>query len=141
MNVENCPRCGKIFAKGIRDICPNCVRDIEKEYELCVTYLRENKEATLHELSEETGVSSSQITKFVREGRISMKNAPNLTYPCEVCGIPIRESNMCDSCRSRLAKDIRHMSEDERRKEQQGQSPTSSGNHAYSVVDKFRDRD
>ncbi|GAE09095.1 flagellar protein [Paenibacillus sp. JCM 10914] len=80
---------------------------IEKEYEKCVTYLREQKGATIHEVSEATEVSVRQITKFIKEGRISIANAPNLAYPCEVCGILIRESNMCDSCRTRLTRELR----------------------------------
>ncbi|WP_152396364.1 TIGR03826 family flagellar region protein [Paenibacillus guangzhouensis] len=139
MNVENCPRCGRIFAKGIRDICPNCYRDIEDEYEICVKYLRENKEATMQVLSEETGVSVTQITKFLREGRISMKNAPNMSYPCESCSTPIREGHLCDTCRSRLTRDIKHLSEDERRREQQQHQ--NKDVHAYRVVDRFRDRE
>ncbi|CAH0118022.1 MULTISPECIES: TIGR03826 family flagellar region protein [unclassified Paenibacillus] len=138
MNVENCPRCGKIFAKYFRDLCPACLREIEAEYELCVKYLRENKEATIQELSEATGVTMRQITRFVREGRISMKNAPNLTYPCEICGVPIREGHMCDSCRGRLARDISNLAEDEKLKDRNAKG--HNGNHAYSVVDKYRDR-
>jgi len=139
MNVENCPRCGRIFAKGIRDICPNCYRDIEEEYEICVKYLRENRESTMQVLSEETGVSIKQITKFLREGRISMKNAPNMSYPCESCSTPIRDGHLCDACRSRLTRDINHLSEDERRRELQQQQQSKDA-HAYRVVDRFRDR-
>lgn len=139
MNVENCPRCNRIFAKGIRDICPRCYQDIEQEYETCVKYLREYKQATLPELSEETGVSVSQITKFLREGRISIKNAPNMSYPCDVCGQPIQEGNMCVPCRSRLVKDIHQLNEDNRRKESQNQP--QAGQQAYRAVDRFRERE
>jgi flagellar operon protein (TIGR03826 family) len=139
MNVENCPRCDRIFAKGIRDICPRCYQDIEQEYEICVKYLREYKQATMQELSEETGVSVSQITKFLREGRISMKNAPNMSYPCDACGLPIREGNLCTPCRSRLVKDINHLKEDNRRKELQNES--QAGNQVYRAVDRFRERE
>ncbi|MEH7087261.1 TIGR03826 family flagellar region protein [Neobacillus drentensis] len=137
MNVENCPRCDRIFAKGVRDICPKCYQEIENEYEICVKYLREYKQATMQELSEETGVSVSQITKFLREGRISMKNSPNMSYPCDACGQPIREGNLCVPCRGRLVKDINQLNEDTRRKESHNQP--QSGQHAYRVVDRFRD--
>ncbi|GFN32662.1 hypothetical protein PCURB6_29220 [Paenibacillus curdlanolyticus] len=75
-------------------------------YELCAQYLRENRGATIYEVSEATEVSIPQITKFIREGRISLMDAPNLGYPCETCGQMIREGNICDSCRTRLQKDI-----------------------------------
>src|SRR5690554_2211216 len=119
MNIVNCPRCGKIFARGIREICPACTKDIELEYETCVKYLRENKGATIHDVSNETKVSVKQITKFLKEGRISLYNMPNLGYPCEVCGIMVREGGMCDDCRKRLAKDVNNINEQDRLKKEE----------------------
>lgn len=113
MNLDNCPRCGKLFTKNFRDVCPVCIRDIDKEYQLCADYLREYKGAMIGELSDQTGVSIKQITKFIREGRISMMNAPNLSYPCESCGTLIREHHICDSCRARLMKDTNQMKRNE----------------------------
>ncbi|CAM3341978.1 MULTISPECIES: TIGR03826 family flagellar region protein [Saccharibacillus] len=107
MNLANCPRCGKVFVMNYKGICANCAKDIENEYEACVKYLRDNKGAHMQELSDETGVSIRQITTFIREGRISTASAPNLSYECEVCGTFIREGNMCDSCRTKLAGDLR----------------------------------
>lgn len=119
LNIANCPKCGKIFAKGIHNMCPACVKHIEEEYETCLKYLRDNRGATIADLSESTKVSIRQITKFIREGRISLMDAPNLTYPCEMCGILIREGHICDSCRKRLAKDVDTAKEEERRKLEQ----------------------
>ncbi|MDD9271795.1 TIGR03826 family flagellar region protein [Paenibacillus sp. GCM10023248] len=116
MNVANCPRCGKIFVKGFAEVCPNCVKDLELQYEKCLKYLRENKGTTINDLSEATAVSIKQITKFIREGRISILHAPNMSYPCEVCGISIRENTICESCRSKLVKDVKNNAEDERRR-------------------------
>jgi flagellar operon protein (TIGR03826 family) len=119
LNIANCPRCGKIFAKGIKDVCPACVKDLEQEYEACVKYLRENRGATIKQVSDDTKVPVKQITKFIREGRISLYNAPNLAYPCEVCGILIREGGMCDQCRQRLAKDVNAIKEQHQQKLQE----------------------
>ena len=77
--MDNCPRCGKLFIKNVRGICQNCIKEIEIEYERCVKHIRENKGIHMHELSEATGVSVKQITTFIREGRISIANAPNMT--------------------------------------------------------------
>lgn len=124
LNIANCPKCGKIFAKGIHNICPACVKQIEEEYEVCLKYLRDNRGATIADLSESTKVSIRQITKFIREGRISLLDAPNLTYPCEMCGILIREGHICEGCRKRLAKDVDVAKEEERRKLEQERSRT-----------------
>jgi len=120
LNIANCPKCGKIFAKGLKDICPACAKEVDAEYERCVTFLRENRGTTINDLSEAVDVSVKQITKFIREGRISLYNAPNLSYPCEVCGVLIREGGMCDVCRQRLAKDMNMAKEqDQQRKDQE----------------------
>lgn len=141
MNLSYCPRCGKLFARGIRDVCGNCLQEIEKEYEACVAFLKENKGATIQKVSEETGVTIKQITKFVREGRISTANAPNMTVPCEACGLPIREGVMCDSCRAKLQRDVRNLQNGK------GTGPASSSGGddrrsggGYQIGDRLRDR-
>lgn len=115
LNIGNCPRCGRVFAKGMKDVCPSCVKDIDQEYVDCLEYLRENKGASMHDVSEETGVSIKQITKFIREGRISLMDAPNLGIPCDLCGTLIREGTMCESCRTRFSKDVNRLNESQKR--------------------------
>jgi flagellar operon protein (TIGR03826 family) len=137
LNVANCQKCGKIFVKGIHDICPNCYREIEQQYEKCLKYLRENRKCTLLELSEATGVSVNQITKFIREGRISIVSNPNMSYSCEMCGASIREGAMCESCRQKLLKDVNHLSEDAQRKQEQSNSESKI---SYNIKDRLQDR-
>ncbi|MCM3134938.1 flagellar protein [Paenibacillus polysaccharolyticus] len=134
MNLGNCPRCGRLYALNFRDVCSNCIKEIEQEYQTCVDYLRENKGANIQELSDETEVSIKTITKFIREGRISIENAPNMMYPCEVCGMLIREGHMCDSCRTRLTKDLASAAREVGQKEN-----NQVGGRAYNAVDKLRD--
>ncbi|UHA75704.1 TIGR03826 family flagellar region protein [Paenibacillus sp. 481] len=134
MELSNCPRCGRLFAKTYRDLCPTCLKDIEREYELCSEYLRKYRQSVMHELAEATGVSARQITQFIREGRISVYQAPNVTYTCEMCNNQIREGHMCDSCRSRLMKDIADV------KQESGAPPKAQGQHgAYRAIDHSRD--
>jgi flagellar operon protein (TIGR03826 family) len=137
MNVSNCPRCGKIFVKGIHDICPNCVRDIENQYEKCLKYLKENRRCTLQELSEATEVSVNQITKFIREGRISIAGNPNMSYSCELCGGPIRSGAMCDNCRANLLKDANQLRDEEARRRAQQQSENRV---SFNIKDRLHDR-
>lgn len=133
MDLANCPRCGRLYARNFKELCGNCIRDIEHEYDICKEYLRENKGATITELSEDTGVTVKQITVFIREGRISIENNPNMMYPCEVCGILIRTGNMCDGCRSRLTKDLASAAKGYEEDEQKVQ-----GKGTYGALDKFR---
>ncbi|OCT13214.1 flagellar protein [Paenibacillus pectinilyticus] len=137
MNVANCPRCGKIFVKGFVELCPNCMKEQELHYEKCVKYLRENKGVNINELSEATGVGIKQISKFIREGRISIYNAPNMSYPCEMCGTLIRENTICESCRQKLVKDVRNNEEDERRDEERRQQ---DGKVTYNIHDRLKNK-
>ena len=135
MNVDNCPRCGRLYVKNLRDVCPNCLRELEKQYETCVQYLRKNRGADIQELSDATDISIKEITRFIREGRISIMNAPNMMYPCEVCGVLIRDGHMCDSCRSRLTKDLHSAAHPET----PGEGSEARKDGAYRVVDKRRE--
>jgi flagellar operon protein (TIGR03826 family) len=137
MDLDNCPRCGKLFAKNFREVCPACIKQIDLEYQVCSEFLRKNRGATITEVSESTDVSVKQITKFIREGRISLIGAPNLSYPCEVCGTLIRENSMCINCRSRLVQEVN------KTKEQQqlnSDKPAASPSTAYRIGERIRDR-
>lgn len=134
MNVDNCPRCGRLYVKNIRDLCQPCVKELEYQYEICVEYLRKNRGTNIQELSDATEIPIKEITRFIREGRISIANAPNMMVPCEVCGTLIRDGHMCDSCRSRLTRDLADAA-----KESAGEGNTAKrSDSAYRAVDKFR---
>lgn len=106
--LSNCSRCGTLFVQVVRDICPSCHQVIEKEYERCASFLRkrENRGATIYQLSEATGVSIKQITRFIKERRISIANNPNMGYPCDRCGFLIRSGQYCADCTKHLQRDI-----------------------------------
>ena len=140
MNLDNCPRCGKLFAKNFRDVCPACMREIDNEYQRCADYLRENKGAIISELSEATKVSIKQITKFIREGRISMMNAPNMSYPCESCGALIRESHICDECRARLVKETQKMQRNDLRNADDKERSEPAAKGAYKGLGQYKNR-
>jgi flagellar operon protein (TIGR03826 family) len=114
VNLANCPRCGKIFAPTIRNLCPACIKLSDQECDRCNKFLKENRTATIEELSKETGVQTIQIVQFIREGRISIAKNPNIKFSCETCGASIREGNLCTACRNRLFnsfKEVKSMTE------------------------------
>lgn len=118
--LANCSRCDALFVQAARDICPKCYQIVEQEYELCAKFLRkrENRGSTIYQVSEATGVSVKQITKFIKEGRISVEGNPHLGYPCESCGTLIRKGNICESCMRALKHDITQDLDVEKRLEQ-----------------------
>lgn len=134
MNLDNCPRCGRLYVKNLMELCQSCHKELENQYEICANYLRENRGANIQELSDATEIPIKEITRFIREGRISIANAPNMMVPCEVCGTLIREGHMCDSCRSRLRKDFNNAFKEG--SEDKSSKKTSDG--AYRAVDKLR---
>ncbi|WP_274362502.1 TIGR03826 family flagellar region protein [Paenibacillus thermotolerans] len=121
LGIANCPKCGKIYAKNPRNMCPDCYKQIEDQFAKCVKYLRENRRCSLKELSDGTGVSTSMISNFIREGRISIAEFPNMSYDCEVCGAAIREGHLCEACRTKLSRDLQNMKEIERKRAAQPQ--------------------
>ncbi len=106
LNVLNCPRCGKIYAKNFRELCLTCIKLTDEECDRCNKYLRENKIATIEELSKATNVETGQIIRFIRENRISIAKNPNIHYACESCATSIREGNLCSACRQRFLKSL-----------------------------------
>lgn len=120
--LDNCPKCGKLFVRGIQDVCNDCYQIEEEEYRKVANYLRkkENRSATIFETSEATGVSIKQIRKFIRQRRISMEGLPNMGYPCEQCGTIIREGALCPSCQQGLSRKITNfLHEEAKRAEEQ----------------------
>lgn len=127
--LENCARCDALFVRTTRDICPKCYVEVEKEYELCAKFLRkrENRGSTIHQVSEATGVTIKQITKFIKEGRISIEGNPNMGYPCENCGILIRHGTICDACAGSLKREITQQLEVDKRLEEEAKRNAGVG--------------
>ena len=130
--IGNCPRCGKLYAVNPKGICPTCITQVDEEYQRCADYLRENKQSNIYDLSDATKVTVKQITQFIREGRISIADFPNIGYPCESCGTPISDGRLCKDCRERLDKGFKRAMEFK----SDGNNQEKSGSGYYQVVKK-----
>lgn len=102
LNVDNCPKCGAIFDKNLRNLCPACSRELDATLNKLDDYMWKHQKASTQQLHESTGVSLEQIIAFMKEDRLRSKLYPNLTYPCEKCGAGIREARVCFRCASEL---------------------------------------
>jgi flagellar operon protein (TIGR03826 family) len=128
--LDNCPKCGKLFLKGVRDVCQSCYKLEEEEYQLVSGYLRnrDNKKATIYDASEDTGVTIKQITKFIRQGRISLEGLPNMGFPCETCGQLISKGTMCTTCRGKLESDVKQLiGQEKKRQDEERHKPKDAG--------------
>ncbi|TRM10237.1 hypothetical protein FH966_00065 [Lentibacillus cibarius] len=108
--LANCSRCGTVFVKTARDICPSCYKEEEQAFQVVYRFLRkrENREATMNEIIKATGVEEALIIKFVKTGRLRTSEFPKLAYPCERCGVAIVRGRFCASCIEQLKNDLKH---------------------------------
>jgi flagellar operon protein (TIGR03826 family) len=119
MNLENCPNCGSLFVKNkLRDICENCYREEEKDFEKVYNFLRKrkNRMATITQIVEATGVKESLLIKFIKSGRLQLAQFPNLGYPCDRCGTLIREGRLCVNCSTDWNKQLEMLQKEEEMK-------------------------
>lgn len=105
-SIANCPRCGNVFVKSLRDICSSCFKAEEEAFETVYQFLKkqENREATIREILEATEVDEELIIKFIKEKRLRTSQFPKLTYPCEQCRKPITSGKVCIQCSNELLK-------------------------------------
>jgi flagellar operon protein (TIGR03826 family) len=135
--LANCSRCGGVFVKTVRDICENCYRQEEEAFQKVYYFLRErkNRGATVLEIVEATRVEEELIFKFVKERRLTPKDFPGLTYPCERCGEDITEGKICTTCQQELKRDLSAFEEEERRRDEWNRKEKGS---IYFAIDKHK---
>ncbi|MDR1062170.1 MAG: MerR family transcriptional regulator [Clostridiales bacterium] len=104
--LKNCRKCNRIFSYITGPpICPNCQKEEEEIFEKVSMYIREHQDVPLTVVSKELDVSYEKILKYVREGRLQIKEPDGsiLTF-CEKCGKEIPSGRFCKSCEAGLAK-------------------------------------
>jgi flagellar operon protein (TIGR03826 family) len=109
LDIRNCSRCGRIFTyDGINRLCPRCRKQDEEDFINVREYLYDNPGATIQMVSEDTGVDSKKILRFLREGRLEIKDEnTNLILDCERCGKPIKTGRFCDNCKVELERELK----------------------------------
>lgn len=106
--LANCARCNEVFVKQLRDICKKCFDAEEEAFQTVYNFMRkrENRQATMLEIVEATGVEEALITKFIREKRLLTSTFPNLSYPCERCDNQITTGKVCSECSQSILQDF-----------------------------------
>lgn len=98
MPLDNCVRCGKLFSRLSRPICPDCAREEERLASVVMSFLKDNPSATIEEISESTGVDSQIILRLIRDDRLRATTACSLPRSCKACGAPIDTGQYCGHC-------------------------------------------
>ncbi|WP_198850895.1 TIGR03826 family flagellar region protein [Alicyclobacillus sp. SO9] len=98
MSITNCRRCGGIYNKIGRDLCPECLKEEDAAYQVVRPYLRQHPNTYMAQLTEDTGVDEDLVVEMIRDGRLILGNNPNLFYSCENCGAPTQSGKYCHVC-------------------------------------------
>lgn len=134
--LANCSSCGNIFAKTMRDICPACYKAEEEAFKIVYKFLslRKNREATMEEIVERTGVEQELIIKFMKQKRLRSSKFPKLSYPCEQCGVAIVEGIVCHACATKVKEAINQHTELEQKEEERKKRLEDHQSIYYSTI-------
>lgn len=133
--LANCSRCGKVFAKTIRDLCHDCYKEEERNFEKVYSFLRQrkNRTATLHEIVDATGIEEDLIIKFIKEKRLRVSQFPNLAYPCARCGTYIVQGTICAACSHELKSELEKQEELEKQLAERYEKERQHENVYYTI--------
>ncbi len=105
MEVRNCKSCGRLFNyMAGPPLCPSCIAALDAKFDEVKEYVYDHPRVGIQEVSEEMGVSISQIKQWIREERLSFAEDSMIGLECEGCGVIIKTGRFCKSCKDKLAK-------------------------------------
>lgn len=107
MGVKNCPECGKLYMENPSGMCPACYAQEEVYEHKIGDYLREFGKAPIERIHEATGVSEKIILRMLKSGRLLVEGLNLISYPCDMCGIPIFEGRICSKCNNNFTKQVK----------------------------------
>ncbi|WP_026908975.1 TIGR03826 family flagellar region protein [Paucisalibacillus globulus] len=136
--LANCSQCGKVYVKDLKDICRDCYKKEEAAFKIVYEFLKQqkNREATLIEVVEATGIEETVITKFIKEKRLRTSMFPKLGYPCERCGDMIVSGKLCMKCSEEIRNDLFQFEAIEKVVERNKETKKSP--EVYYTIDKHR---
>lgn len=107
MDIKNCKRCGKMFSylSGMI-ICNECKKVDEEDFIKVRKYLYDNPGSSMQQISEVCEVSAEKITRFLKEGRLEIREGSNVILECEICGKSISSGRRCSNCAKQLERDL-----------------------------------
>ena len=107
MDLSTCVRCQKLYTKLRLTVCPECEAEEEKEILELQSYLRDNRNASLIEVSDALDIYMEDIERWIQEKRVSIEVCEKADLKCTICGDSILSGRVCVTCRDRLGlKDV-----------------------------------
>lgn len=109
--LRNCPVCGKIFVKLVRNLCPDCIENEEQEFFQVREYLKDNAGASVEDITGYTGINEKKVLRWMREGRIEYTlHYGGASLTCDSCDAEINVGHLCAKCASNLANKLNSIS-------------------------------
>lgn len=101
--ISNCKRCDRIFNRIRRDICQACIAEEDKAFQTVRDFLKLHKDASMTDVQDGTGVDMELIIEMIQDGRLILRDNPNLAYGCERCGSQTQSGRYCAKCTKELS--------------------------------------
>lgn len=136
MNIRQCKECGTLFQYLGKPICADCLDELDRKFLKVREYLYKHPEASIKEVSEKTEVGEKYILDFLKEERLSLKNASGFLQ-CELCKKPITAGRFCADCQGSLNKAF---APPEPEKPEPIVNPTKRGARMHITRNEQRDR-
>ena len=71
--LANCERCGALFTKSHRGVCPSCVQVEADSIKQVSAYLDEHRNASMLDVVRDTGVDFRIVSDMVKNGRLNIR--------------------------------------------------------------------
>jgi len=88
-------------------LCARCLDNDEEDFKVVREYVYDNPGANIPEVAENTGVAEEKILKFLRQGKLILKDELSMVLDCERCGKPIKTGRFCEACSLEMSRDLR----------------------------------
>ena len=108
VKIDTCVACKQVFQNiHHTKLCPSCLKKMEERFDSVRTYIKENEDVGVGEVSEACHVPKGQILKWVREERLYFSSNSDVGVPCLKCGKSINTGKFCDQCRTQVKSDLK----------------------------------
>lgn len=97
------------YVTGI-PICEQCRQKDEDDFQSVKAYINDHRGCSMKEVAEACDVSIEKITRFLKEGRLEIKEGSNILLECENCGQAIKRGRFCQECSRKLEKELSSVS-------------------------------
>ncbi len=137
--LRNCPKCGKVYVRVNRNLCPDCIQEEEEKFEEVRHYLKKNPGATIEQIAKEFEVEENVVVRWLREGRIEDARI-ELKLTCQMCGKPIHIGTLCSKCAEALTAQMMDKNKQEKEQAKPPENKDDDKNkRRMFVLDRYKD--